>query len=478
MSPRLWRIGAGPAPSGQAAWGRRGQAAPQALARARRQSANAGPRDSNTVSRWRATLPLAVGSLATLALVGGFGAWSVTSRIAGAIVAAGQVEVESNRQVVEHLDGGIVSEILVKDGDRVTAGQVLLRLDGNRPRSELAIVQGQLRDLAARRARLEAERDDRPAIDFSAEVLHWAARYPGYADQVESERQLFRARLQALRQQTDLLREQNKQIGNRIEGTRAQLVAAQRQVALVAAALGIQKKLKAQGLAQAARLLELELSLANQEGQLGQLTAQIAELKCQVTENDISILQLATKRRELAVTQLRDIEARQVELAERQLALEDTLSRLDIRAPVAGIVYGTKVFTVRSVVRPADPLMYVIPQNQPLIVAVRVETTQIDAIHLGQAVTFDFPSFDRQIAQPVSGRIKGISADAMTDPITLKSYYAVTVEPDADSLAKLGGDEKLVPGMPAEAFIQTGAHSPLSYLVRPLAAYFGRAFRS
>jgi HlyD family secretion protein len=450
--------GAGAAPAGKAAAG-----APAAA-----------PGDP----KWPAGAPLAAGIVAALLLGGGFGVWSVTTRLAGAVVAPGQVEVLSNRQVIEHPDGGVVGEILVKDGDRVAAGQVLLRLDGTRTRSELAIVTGQLKDLAARRARLEAERDGLDSVTFSPQVQAWAAEDPAFAAEVASERTLFRARLQALQQQTDLLSQQNSQIANRILGTQAQLDAVQEQVKLVSAALADQKTLLAQGLAQAARVLDLERELANQQGQAGQLGAQIAELKGETTANEISVLQLTTKRREEAVTQLRDIEAKQVQLAEQQLALNDTLSRLDIRAPVSGIVYGSKVFALHSVVRPADPLMYIIPQDQPLVVAARVAATHVDDIHPDQPVSLSFPSFDQHLTLPITGHIEKISADVMTDETTHQSYYAVTVVPDPDALAALGADRKLVPGMPVEAFIQTGSRSALSYLMHPLTVYFGRAFRN
>lgn len=428
--------------------------------------------------RWPAGVPLGLGLVATVLLVGGFGLWSVTARLAGAVVAPGQVEVLSNRQVIEHPDGGVVGEILVKDGDRVAAGQVLLRLDGSRTRSELAIVTGQLKDLAARRARLEAERDGLQSVTFSPQVQAWAGDDSAFAAEVASERTLFRARLQALQQQTDLLSEQNKQIANRIQGTQAQLDAVNEQVTLVSAALADQKTLLAQGLAQASRVLDLERELANQQGQAGQLSAQIAELKGEATSNEISVLQLTTKRREEAVTQLRDIEAKQVQLAEQQLALTDTLSRLDIRAPVGGIVYGSKVFALHSVVRPADPLMYIIPQDQPLVVAARVAATHVDDIHPDQPVSLSFPAFDQHVTLPVTGHIQQISADVMTDEATHQSYYAVTVVPDPDALAALGPDRKLVPGMPVEAFIQTGTRSALNYLMHPLTVYFGRAFRN
>ncbi len=436
------------------------------------------PMQTNALpQKWRAGFPLAVGILAAVAFVGGFGLWSVATQISGAVVAPGRVEVVSKRQVIEHPDGGVVDTIRVKDGDVVKAGDILVGLDGTRTRSELAIVDGQLRDLEARRARYEAERDGRDAVTFSPQVEAKAKMYPDFAAQLAGERTLFAARLLSVQQQSDLLAEQTKQIENRITGTEAELKAVQAQTVLVASALVDQQTLQRQGLAQASRVLDLSRESASQQGQAGQLAAQIADLKGQIAANGIARLQLFTKRREDAVSQLADIQAKQVELLEKQLSLNSTLSLLDIRAPVSGIVYGSKVFAVHSVVRPADPLMYIIPQDQPLVVTARVEANHIGELHSGQQVSITFPSFDQHLKLPVSGTISSISADVMSDETTHQSYYSVTVVPDTASLAKLVEDKRLVPGMPAEAFIQTGAQSPISYLVHPLAVYFSRAFR-
>jgi HlyD family type I secretion membrane fusion protein len=418
---------------------------------------------------------MTVGWLSLLALVGVLGVWAMGSVIAGAVIAPGTIEVESNRQVVQHPDGGVVGEILAHDGDRVQAGDVLIRLDGSRTQSELAIVTGQLRDLAARQARLEAERDGRDMVTPPA--------YPGtlagdadFAARLDSERSLFRARSEALAQETGLLREQSAQIENRIAGTEAQLDAARRQAELLTAALADQKSLLAEGLTQASRAMDTERELANAKGQIGQLTAQIADLRGQISANAIAMLQLQTRRREEAVTQLRDIQAKTYGLAEQELALRDTLSRLEIRAPVAGIVYGSRVFAMQSVVQRADPILYIIPQDQPLVVAARLDATHIDDVHLGQPVSLRFSAFDQRDAQPVEGRLTQISADVVVDEATQQTYYAVRIEPDAAALAALG-DRVLVPGMPVEAFITTGDRSPMSYLLHPLMVYFDRAFR-
>lgn len=427
--------------------------------------------------RWGAAWPAAVGALAVAILFGGFGFWAVQARIAGAVVAPGRIEVESNRQVVQHPQGGVVGKILVQDGSRVEAGQLLLTLDGSRTRSELAIVEGQLRELAARRARLRAERDGLKDVTPIADLPGWIRDDPGFAGQMESERTLFKARLEALTQQVGLIDEQNAQVRNRVNGTQAELASVKRQAGLIETALTDQQKLLAQGLAQSSRVLDLRTKRETLLGQAAQLQAKIADLKGQIAANDIQKLQLTTKRREEAVSQLRDIQYKEVELSEKRLSLKDTLSRLEIRAPVSGIVYDSKVFTVNSVVQPAAPLMYIIPQNQPLVVQARVDGTHIDDIHLGQKVSLRFPAFDQRTTAPIEGKLIRISADVLTDPTTHQNYYAATIEPDKTGLAQLGPGLKLVPGMPAEAFIETGSRSPMTYLLHPLVVYFDKAFR-
>lgn len=426
---------------------------------------------------WGAAWPTAVGVLAVAILFGGFGLWAVQARIAGAVVAPGRIEVESNRQVVQHPQGGVVGKILVQDGSRVKAGQLLLTLDGSRTRSELAIVEGQLRELAARRARLRAERDGLKDLASIGTLPEWVRGDSGFAGQMESERTLYKARLEALTQQVGLIDEQNAQVNNRVSGTQAELASVGRQAGLIETALVDQQTLLKQGLAQSSRVLDLRTKREILLAQVAQLQAKIADLKGQIAANEIQKLQLTTKRREEAMSQLRDIQYKEVELSEKRLSLKDTLSRLAIRAPVSGIVYDSKVFAVNSVVQPAAPLMYIIPQNQPLVVQARVDGTHIDDIHLGQKVSLRFPAFDQRTSAPIEGKLTRISADVLTDPTTHQSYYAATIEPDKAGLAKLEPGQKLVPGMPAEAFIETGSRSPMTYLLHPLVVYFDKAFR-
>lgn len=426
--------------------------------------------------KWPGTVPLICGIVALLLLIGGLGAWSVKARLSGAVVAPGLVQVERNRQVVQHPDGGVVGEILVKDSDRVDKGDILIRLDGRRQKSELSIIEGQLREIAARASRLRAERDSLAGIDFGPELTEMAETDPAVDSLLKGERTLFIARREAMEQETELLHEKNRQIENRIEGIGAQLDAMRQQEELLKGDLSDQQALLAKQLTQSSRVSELLRETANLSGQIGRSEAEVAELKGQVASNDIALLQLSTRRREEAVSMLRDLQFREIELTERQIVLQDTLTRLDIRSPAGGIIYGMQVFAEQSVVQPAQPLMYIIPQDEPLVAQARVEAINIDEVYVGQDASLRFSAFDQRQIPEIGGQVKRISADVLKDDNTGLSYYSVDIQPLDSELGKLGKSQ-LLPGMPVEAFIRTGERTPLAYLLEPLTSFFGRAMR-
>ena len=237
-----------------------------------------------------------------------------------------------------------------------------------------------------------------------------------------------------------------------------------------------ERDLLTQNLTRAARVSDLMRELAGLKGQVGRIEAEMAELRGQKASNGIALLQLKTQRRENAVSQLRDLEFREIELIARRNSLRDTISRLDIRAPVDGIVYGLQVFAVQSVVQAAQPLMYIVPQDQPLVVSARVDTINIDEVYAGQEASLQFSAFDQRKIPELKGKVQRISADALQDQATGQPYYSVEILPDSDEIAKLQG-HSLLPGMPVQSFIQTGARSPLVYMIEPMAGFFSRAFR-
>lgn len=419
--------------------------------------------------------PALLGLAATLALVAGFGLWATLTHISGAIVAQGQIEVERDRQVVQHPDGGVVAEILVKEGARVAAGQTLLRLDGAALRSELTIVEGQLSELTGRTARLTAERDGTDLV-FPAEILTLAQTSEEVAAQLDGQRRLFQARAATLAEQRELLARRIDQITAQSNGIAAQSAALTRQLALIEQELASQQSLLDKGLAQAGAVLALQREQARLEGQIGELQADLARTEGQVTEIEIQISSLDTERREEATTELRQVGPMALELAERRRALRDRIDRLEIRAPVAGIVLGLQVTTPQSVLRPAEPLLYVIPQDRPLVITARIAPIHIDEVSVGQAAELVFPAFSARDTPHLNGRVTLVSADALSDPQSGATYYTAELELAEGERARLG-DRVLVPGMPVEVFLQTGRRTPLAYLVKPFTDYFAHAFR-
>jgi len=425
---------------------------------------------------WSAKWPMTVGFIALIALVGGLGFWSVNSKIAGAVIASGMVQVESNRQVIQHPEGGVVGAIYVDDGDTVAAGQVLLQFDDTMTRSELAIVSGQLVEFQARRARLVAERDDTAEMAFSSGLAEAAKTNPDVRSTLDGQTRLFEARNTSVKQQAEQLLEQRSQFEFQIIGAQAQLAALKSQIVLIAGERRDQQALLDKGLTPMSRVSALQREEARLQGQIGSLDAEIAQIRGRIASTNIEILGLKNRRREEAITTLRDIQYSAIELAERELTLKERLARLEVRSPVSGIIYGLQVFAIQSVVQSAAPMMYVIPQDQPLIVTARIDAIHVDQIFIGQPVTMRFSAFDQRQTPELDGQVKKLSADVFVDEATGRSFYSVELLPNEGELAKLGGST-ILPGMPVEAFIQTDERTPLSYLTKPLTDYFARAMK-
>ena len=426
-------------------------------------------------NRWSARRHIVIGLLALVVLVGGFGTWAVMAQITGAVITSGQIEVERNRQVVQHPDGGVVSEILVEEGDSVAAGDMLIRLDPSDLASELAVVEAQLFEILARRGRLEAERDDLDTPEFDPVLI--SANTADSRDLIAGQTRLFEARRESSSRAVEQLTQQRAQIASQLDGIRAQQTALNTQSELITRELSDQQSLLDRGLAQASRVLALQREEANLLGRVGELTAQAAQAAERMTEIEIQVLGLSSTRREEAITQLRDLQYNQLELSERRRVLLRQLDRLDIRAPVSGVVYGLQVFAEQSVIRPADPVLFLIPQDRPLVIATRVQTIDIDQIHVGQEATLRFSAFDQRRTPELKGHITLVSADAFQDEASGMSYYRAEVQLNDGEIAKLPADMTLVPGMPVEAFLRTADRSPMGYLVKPLADYFAKAFR-
>ena len=427
----------------------------------------------NPKQRWSTTGPMTLGLLALLVLVGGFGAWSVMAQISGAVITSGQIEVDRNRQVIQHPDGGVVEAILVQEGDTVAKGDTLIRLDASLLRSELAVVEGQLFEIIARRGRLEAERDNKAMLTFDPKL----AEVVQGTDLIAGQTRLFDARLESNMRAIEQLQQQRAQISSQILGITAQQTALVTQSDLIQQELSNQQTLLRQQLIQASRVLALQREEANLLGRVGELTASAAQAAERRTEIEIQILTLASTRREEAITRLRDLQSNELELSERRRTLRQRLDRLDLRAPVSGVVYGMQVFAEQSVIRGAEPVMFLVPQDRPLVIATKVQPTDIDQIYLGQKVTLRFSAFDQRRTPELLGTVTLVSADIFLDDATQASYYQAEIQLNAGEAKKLPDDMVMIPGMPVEAFVRTADRSPMDYLIKPLADYFAKAFR-
>jgi HlyD family secretion protein len=433
---------------------------------------NMKPKQNN----WSAKTPLAIGFISLIFLVLGIGLWSATTQIAGAVIASGMIQVEANRQVIQHPDGGVVGLINVRDGDLVAAGDIMLRFDDSRLKSELAIIESQYFELLVRKALFKAERDDDPKLTYDPELVTQAEKDNDIQGLIDGQERFFTARHASLANQKEQLAEQKVQLGRQVEGVEAQNEANETQLTLLKEELEDAQLLLDKGLAQASRVLALRREEARIAGQIGSLTADLGRLKAGINGINIQLVQLDTDRRETSIENLRDIGFRTLELAERRASILQTLSRLDVRAPMSGTVYGNAIFALQSVVRPAEPMMYIIPKDLPLVVQAQVAVVHVDQVYIGQEATLTFASFSQRTTPQIAGTVTKLSADVLTDQVTGENFYQVELIPNDSEMEKLQNLE-LLPGMPVEAFLKTNERSAFTYLVKPLTDYFNKAFR-
>ena len=427
-------------------------------------------------SSWSVQGPALLGGATLVFLVLALGVWSATSRISGAVIATGSVAVQSNRQVVQHAEGGIVGELLIRDGTFVAEGETLLRLDSRVIDAELNAIDRQILESAVRRARLTSELTGADSVSFPDALVALVSDTPELREQLEGQVRLFAARRAAQAGEVEQLGERIVQARNRILGIEAQLASLNGQSDLIGEELADNESLLERGLVQRATVAQLRRQALQIAGDIGKLLADIAEQKGEIAAFEIEKLRLTAARREEVIVTLRDLTLREIELEKQKATLEARRARMDIRAPVAGIVHGMTVFNAGAVVRRAEPLMYVVPQSQPLVVMAQVNAKDVDDVFVGQEVTLRFPTFNARSTPEIIGTALTISADAFTEEGTGRRYYSVEIVPADSALADLG-EAVLVPGMPVEAFLRTSDRTPLSYLAKPLTDYLTRAMR-
>jgi HlyD family secretion protein len=402
------------------------------------------------------------------------GGWLVFMPLAGAVAVPGNLVVQSNVKAIQHPTGGVVAEIKVHNGMRVAAGDLLVRLDATQTQANLQMVSKQLDELRARIARLMAERDglDRPQIpsELKARSTEDAVR-----SLLASEDSLFKARLNARTSQKDLLQGRVAQLSEEISGLEAQVASKAKQLELIAGEMSGVQDLYDKRLVPLTRLTTLQRETARIEGERGQLTSAIAETKSKIGEAQLQIVRLDQDFRTDVVKELGETQGKEAELVERGVAARDQLDRIEIRAPTSGVINQLSVHTIGGVIRAGDTIMEIVPDTDDLQIEARLQPNDIDQVRAGQKAFVRFSAFNQRLTPQLIGAVSYVSADTSHDQQTNAPYFTVRIALAEDELRRLGGLQ-LVPGMPAEVFMQTGSRTMMSYLLKPITDQLHRAF--
>ena len=465
--------------------------------------------------RFSATRALVLGMGGVVVLVGGLVGWGVFASISGAVLATGRVAVQSGNHVVERINGGTVSEVLVHDGDIVVRGAPLLRFADAKLRSEAAILEGQFAELAALRNRLEAEFRDADGIAWDAELVSLSRTNPAIRDILEGQNRLFRAREAARAGEVALLGERIGQAREEIAGLKARAVSLKQQSELIGRELEVNREIFEKGLTRLDRVLALERAARNLEGLSGTNAAVIARTRGRISELELQILQIDTRQIEEAEEQARGTKAKENQVRERLAQVRAGLGGMEVRAPVSGIVFGMTVFAPGEVVQPGELILQIVPEGSDLVVMTQIEPIDVDLVYPGQRAVLRFTAFPRQVTPEREGRVVRVSADTVKDVESGKSWYEVELEmggpvvtgdgsglgltadtahaglkPAFENLANalgVGGSRQgaqdlidelsLTPGMPVDVQIRTGERSIISYLAKPVTDFFQRSMR-
>ena len=437
------------------------------------------PEPKSPVPKWDTRQSISRHTLAGLVIVivlaGGVGGWAGTMTLSGALIAQGSVVVDSNVKTVQHPTGGIVGELRVKDGDRVQQGDIVVRLDDTVTRANLAIVTKGLDELYARKARLESERDGNDAVKFPADLLA-RANDPDIASIVDGERKLFQLRSSARTGQKAQLRQRIEQLNEEVRGLKAQHVSKDKETKLIEREKDGVYDLWKQKLVPLTKLTELERAAVRLEGESAQLIAQTAQVAGKISETELQIIQIDRDLSSEVAKETREIDGKIGEFIERKVTAEDQLKRVEIRAPQNGMVFQSNVHTVGGVITAGDAMMLIVPDADNLTVEAKVNPQDIDQVRIGQLALLRFSAFNQRTTPEIYGTVNRVSADAATDQRTGQTYYTIRIAMPGEEVAKLG-EVKMVPGMPVEAFVQTGERTMISYLVKPLHDQLMRMFR-
>ncbi|GAU81405.1 HlyD family type I secretion periplasmic adaptor subunit [Bosea sp. BIWAKO-01] len=408
-------------------------------------------------------------------LVGGLYGWAARTEVSGAVVAAGVVVVDSNAKKVQHPTGGVVGALNVRDGDKVKAGDVVIRLDETVAKSNLAMLSKTLDELYARQARLEAERDGRDRLVFPDGLMKRVAE-PDVARLIDGEEGLFDLRRLARAGLKDQLGQRVQQLREQIDGLEVQAKAKGKEIVLIHQELDGVQELWRKNLVSLSRVTALSREDARLDGERGAMIASVAQTKGKITETEMQIIQIDQDLRSEVAKELREIQDRAVELTERSVAAEDQLKRIDIRSPQTGTIHQLNVHTIGGVVAAGDTLMLIVPEEDDLSVEIKVAPQDIDQLRAGQTVMLRLSAFNQRTTPEVFGVVNRIAADLVQDQRSGAQYYPARINFTPGERERLG-NLKIIPGMPVETFVQTGSRTVMSYLTKPLTDQVMRAFR-
>ncbi|MFQ5618869.1 MAG: HlyD family type I secretion periplasmic adaptor subunit [Rhodospirillales bacterium] len=423
----------------------------------------------SVLGRWRRR-----GWAVIIIFIGGSVVWAANTRLDSAAIARGVVGVESSRKTIQHLEGGIIKNILTNEGDRIKAGQILVQFDDTYARAQLDLLQGRYAAALAQQARLLAEREGREDIDFPDELLG-RANDPVIAEMIAGQKDLFQARRIKMANEESILRERIAKHRQEITGLRAQVVAGKEHLRLLKDEIATVKSMLEKGVASKSVLLALQRQAADMEGEIGDHRARIALAERSIMEVKLQLTIPGTESRNEVAKALQEVQGEVADLKEKIYAAEDVLLRTGVRAPQSGTVVDLQVHTAGGVVQPGETLLDIVPDEDRLIIDVRVDPQDIDTVYEGMPARARITAFNRRTTPLLEGSVTSVSADRMTDPVTGQSYFTARVVPAAGTQ---GFDvSTLKPGMQAEVFLVTAERTALDYLLQPIARSFARAGR-
>lgn len=417
-----------------------------------------------------------LGFLVVFAIFGGLGTWAALAPLSSAALAPGVITVENYRKTVQHLEGGIIKTIRVRDGDSVEKDQVLATLDDTQPRAQLEVLRGQYYIAAAREARLIAQRDGLNEVRYPPDLLVHADD-PRIDDAIRVQNHTFTVRKTAHDGEISLYRRQIEQLRAKLKGLQAQITSRDRLVKSFRHELEDFEALLKEGYTERQKVRELERNLAQSEGQRGELASELAATELQISETELKILQLQKELQREVAKELGEVQAALFELREKIQSLESTVARTVVKAPEPGMVLGLSVHTLGGVIQPGGKILDIVPQDERLVVEARLSPQDIDRIQLGQMAEVRFTAFKSRDTPKIEGRLMVVSADRLVDEQTQTSYYLARVEITPEGLQDLARQKlDLVPGMPAEVLINTGERTLFEYLTDPFVNTVTRSF--